>query len=273
VLRSLVLALILLAPALSRADQTGEIDWSRRVVKARGQGAPDLSAPSISVARLGAERAAKADALRNLLETLHGVEVASGEKLGTLLQNDQALKSRVDGLVRGFKVVAPHYFSDGGVALDVEFEIDKLPDDLKSRLKVPGSAGGPEPTLEPGPTPPKPDLGGSIDWARRVLKARGQGTPDLGAASISVARLGAERAAKVDALAGLLTTLKGAKTGTGDVGALLQDDRALAGRVDGALRGFRIVKPHYYSDGGVALDVELDLDQLPADLSKLIQAP
>ena len=37
------------------SEATGEIDWQRRVIKARGQGAPDLNAPSISSARLGAE--------------------------------------------------------------------------------------------------------------------------------------------------------------------------------------------------------------------------
>jgi len=50
----------------------GEIDWNRRVLIGHGQGAPDLNAPSVAVARLGAERAAKLDAYRNALESLKG---------------------------------------------------------------------------------------------------------------------------------------------------------------------------------------------------------
>ena len=135
--RAAFLAALLLVPAIARADATGEIDWSRRVIKAKGQGAPDLNAPSISVARLGAERAAKADAMRNLLETLKGAAVTSGDSLGTLMQNDATLKTKVEGVIRGFKVVAPHYFNDGGVALDVEVELDKLPAELTAHLKAP----------------------------------------------------------------------------------------------------------------------------------------
>jgi hypothetical protein len=140
----LFIAALLCAPAVARADNTGEIDWARRVIKARGQGAPDLSSPSISVARLGAERAAKADAMRNLLETLKGASVESGARVGTLLQNDYALMTKVQGVLRGFRVVPaapgkpnPHYYSDGGVAIDVELPIDSLPVELKAGLKAP----------------------------------------------------------------------------------------------------------------------------------------
>ena len=146
----LMLAAMLCAPAVARADDKGEIDWARRVLKARGQGAPDLSAPSISVARLGAERAAKADAMRNLLELLKGATVTNGARVGTLLQNDNALKTTVSGALRGFTVVKgkpgkpnPHYYSDGGVAIDVELAIDSLPPELAKGLKPPEGAAPP----------------------------------------------------------------------------------------------------------------------------------
>ena len=50
--RWVMLALLVLVPFTARADAGGEIDWQRRVLKATGQGAPDLNAPSIAVARL-----------------------------------------------------------------------------------------------------------------------------------------------------------------------------------------------------------------------------
>jgi len=61
-----------LAAAPTLAQGKGEIDWNRRVLIGHGQGAPDLNAPSVAVARLGAERAAKLDAFRNALESLKG---------------------------------------------------------------------------------------------------------------------------------------------------------------------------------------------------------
>lgn len=153
--RSLLCAALLLAPLAAGADASGEIDWQRRVIKARGQGAPDLNAPSISVARLGAERAAKADAMRNLLETLKGAQVTSGGSAGGLLQGEDALRMRTEGTLRGFKVVQPHYFSDGGMALDVEIEIDKLPPEL-GRLLRPQAAVATPGTPPSGAVAPAP---------------------------------------------------------------------------------------------------------------------
>ena len=136
-LRLLPFALLVLVPLTARADATGEIDWQRRVLKATGQGAPDLNAPSIAVARLGAERAAMATAQRNALETLKGATLESGGTVGTLLQNDSALRTKVQGKLRGVRAVKTHYYSDGGVSLDVEVPLDQLPAEIAQNLKAP----------------------------------------------------------------------------------------------------------------------------------------
>ena len=138
--RWVTLALLVLVPFTARADASGEIDWQRRVLKATGQGAPDLNAPSIAVARLGAERAAMATAQRNALETLKGATLESGGTVGTLLQNDTALRSKVQGKLRGVRAVKTHYFSDGGVSLDVEVPLDQLPGEIAQNLKPPAGA-------------------------------------------------------------------------------------------------------------------------------------
>jgi hypothetical protein len=137
VLRLLPFALLVLVPLTARADATGEIDWQRRVLKATGQGAPDLNAPSIAVARLGAERAAMATAQRNALETLKGATLESGGMVGTLLQNDSALRTKVQGKLRGVRAVKTHYYSDGGVSLDIEVPLDQLPAEIAQNLKAP----------------------------------------------------------------------------------------------------------------------------------------
>ena len=276
VLRTLLFAALICAPTLARAaDQTGQIDWTRRVIKAKGVGAPDLEAASISSARLKAEQAAKGDALRNLLEVLQGAELTTGDKLGTLLQNDATMKSKVSGTLRGFRVVEKHYFADTGVSVDVEAELDKLPPELLAQLKQPAPGGPPKSDgKEAGASPPKQDGNGTIDWSRKVIQARGQGLPDLNSTTTATARMGTERAAKLDAISQLMKALKAASLEAGGtVADLLDKDDSLRAKLENKLGGYKVVAPHYYKDGGVALDVEVEFDKLPAELGKLIPAP
>ena len=131
-------AALLVLPRLALADGgKGEFDWNRRVLVGHGQGAPDLNAPSTAVARLGAERAAKLDAVRNALETLKGAELSQGGSVGSLLQGDSTLQSKVEGRLRGVQAIKTHYYSDGGVSLDIEVPLDQLPAELARGLKLP----------------------------------------------------------------------------------------------------------------------------------------
>jgi hypothetical protein len=129
-----------LAAAPTLAQGRGEIDWNRRVLIGHGQGAPDLNAPSVAVARLGAERAAKLDAYRNALESLKGLQLQSGGSVGTLLQDDEKLTGRVEGTLKGVKPIKTRYFSDGGVTLDIEVPLDELPPELSRAIRVPPGA-------------------------------------------------------------------------------------------------------------------------------------
>ena len=133
-------AALVLVPQLALAQGKGEIDWNRRVLVGHGQGAPDLNAPSVAVARLGAERAAKLDAYRNALEQLKGLDLQQGGSVGTMLQNDTTLVGRIDGKLKGVKPVKVHYFSDGGVSLDIEVPLDELPPEIARVVKVPAGA-------------------------------------------------------------------------------------------------------------------------------------
>src|SRR5512139_4025103 len=94
---------------------SGAVDWQKKVVKCTGSGAANLrdAGGNPAVARIGAEKTAKLDALRNCMEALKGVQLRSGQTVGGALKSDAALTGRVEGLVRGFRVVgAPRYFSD-----------------------------------------------------------------------------------------------------------------------------------------------------------------
>lgn len=110
----------------------GEINWTKKTVTATGSGAANLKDGPVAVARLNAERAAKLDALRNILETLQGVQVDGKRNVGDMMSNG-TIKSKVQGMARGFKVVDTRYYSDGSVDLVVSMPID---DNLTSALNV-----------------------------------------------------------------------------------------------------------------------------------------
>ncbi len=142
-----VLLCALIASANATAAASATVDWSRRVIVAKGQGAPDLQAPTPAAARIGAERAAQLDAFRNILETLKGVDVKSGQTVGQAMTSDAQVKASVEGVIRNFKVTDRKYFSDGGVELTVEMALDgKLAELLlpKSEAAVNKVAQGPK---------------------------------------------------------------------------------------------------------------------------------
>jgi hypothetical protein len=127
-----------LVATTAQAAPSASIDWEKRVIVARGQGAPDLAAPNPAAARIGAERAAEVDAFRNILETLKGVQVKGGTTVGSLMESDSVLRASVEGVLKKFKIVDRRYFSDGGVELDVEMPLDGQ----IAELLVPKVTGG-----------------------------------------------------------------------------------------------------------------------------------
>lgn len=136
-----LLIAVALAPAAALADPPpGRIDWDSRSIRATGVGPPDLNAPSISVARLSAERAAMAAAQRNLFDALSAAPLQSGGTAGALLQKDEALRAKVQAKLRSVRPVKTHYFSDGGISLELQMPLDQLPPEIGGALKAPPQA-------------------------------------------------------------------------------------------------------------------------------------
>lgn len=133
--------LVLAVPALALAQGapgkdlkvTGDpkaptgVSWQGQVVRATGAGAPNMNASSPAQARLGAERTALLDAFRNLLAQVKGISVSSGKTMNNLMQNTQ-VGARVEGIIKGYRVVGKRYFSDNGVEVDVEVPLALLTD-------------------------------------------------------------------------------------------------------------------------------------------------
>ena len=92
----------------------GEIDWTNMTIMATGTGAPDRKLPNVAEIRLNAERAAKLSAHRNVLEALKSIRI-SGNTQGRAALSKGSIRTQVEGIVRGCKIVDTRYYSDGGV--------------------------------------------------------------------------------------------------------------------------------------------------------------
>ncbi len=139
----MLLSCLFLSPAWSQQPLiqvigNGEINWSEQNIRAAGSGAPNPDAPNIAAARLGAERAAKADALRNILETLKGVRIDSQTLVVNAMTQNDVIRTQVQGILRGAKVVNTRYLSDGAVEVTVEIP---MTGPLTQTLLPPASMG------------------------------------------------------------------------------------------------------------------------------------
>ncbi len=101
----------------------GEVNWTTKTVVATGSGAPNLKLENVAQVRLNAERAAKVDAYRNVLEALKGVKITAAEPGASALENAQ-VRAQVQGILRGCKTVDTRYYSDGGVDVVVRCSLD-----------------------------------------------------------------------------------------------------------------------------------------------------
>jgi hypothetical protein len=166
---SVFLVLILSSPLSMAQDRrevvenlsTGAINWTQGAVTAKGSGAPPKGITNIAQARLMAERAAKADALRNLLETVKGVRVDSETTVETFTTKSDRVLTRVSGIVIGARVVDTRYLSDGAVEVTVTVNLtgELLAVMLQELPPLSQPAMPSPPPPQPLPPPTKPSLG------------------------------------------------------------------------------------------------------------------
>jgi hypothetical protein len=181
---SVLLALLLSgAPLLAQQRSevvermgNGAVNWTQGVVTAKGSGAPpSKGVTNVAQARLMAERAAKADALRNLLETVKGVRVDSETTVESFTTKSDRVLTRVSGIVIGARVVDTKYLSDGAVEVTMSINLtgellavmlQELPPlsqplmpapPLPKPLPMPAKPSpAPPPVEKPVPPPPPP---------------------------------------------------------------------------------------------------------------------
>ncbi len=109
-----------IAQTVSRTDavetkDSGTINWTTSEVYATGIGAPPARPLNAAQARAMAERAAFVVALRNLLETVKGVRVDSETVVENFMTKSDVIRTHVEGIVKGARIVQTKYLSDGSV--------------------------------------------------------------------------------------------------------------------------------------------------------------
>ncbi|MGA2780342.1 MAG: hypothetical protein ABSF13_00310 [Smithella sp.] len=96
-------------------DKVGQssINWSAAYIEAVGIGSPPEKSAGKINARPIALRAAKEDAMRNLLEITKGVQVDSAKSVKDFTAGNNAIDTQVNAQVKGAEVVDRQYMPDG----------------------------------------------------------------------------------------------------------------------------------------------------------------
>ena len=150
----------------------GRADWTTGIVTAKGIGIPPKNPASALQAKEMAKSAAWAVALRNLLEVLKGVRVDSTTTVNNFVMTNDEVRTRVEGMVKGAKLVNQQEMPDGSFETTVEM---KLTGDF-SGVVLPK----PSPRADPLPQYKKPVVDGhttlkSYTYTGLVVDARGTG--------------------------------------------------------------------------------------------------
>lgn len=148
----------------------GRADWTTGIVTAKGIGIPPKNPASALQAKEMARTAAWAVALRNLLEAVKGVYVDSTTTVSNYVTTNDEVRTRVEGMVKGAKLLKEQEMPDGSYETTVEM---RLTGDF-SGVVLPK----PSPRTESLPQYKKPVVDGhtiSKSYSGLVVDARGTG--------------------------------------------------------------------------------------------------
>lgn len=111
----------------TKPDDRACIDWERQVAIALGTGAPATWAQNAAQKNISAERAARLDAARNLLELIKGVALTSDSTVSQSMVANDAVSSSIQGELNSIRAVdRPKYFSDGSVQVKLEASLRRV---------------------------------------------------------------------------------------------------------------------------------------------------
>ena len=143
---SITLAQWATAPgAVAEQNEFGLVNYSNREIIATGIGAVPANAPNVGAARANAIRAARVDALRNLVEAVKAVRVTSETTVSNNMVGSDVIRTKVEAMVRGARQVGDvKYLSDASVEVTMSVPMSGIMDVVlpTTATAVPPPAGG-----------------------------------------------------------------------------------------------------------------------------------
>lgn len=97
------------------------VDWSSGKIRARGIGLPPKNAPTPSVRRELAKRAAIVDAERNMVRALELINVAPGQPLAQALGGN--MTQTLSGYLQGYRMAAERDMDGGRLEIEIELPL------------------------------------------------------------------------------------------------------------------------------------------------------
>ncbi|MEK6743696.1 MAG: carboxypeptidase-like regulatory domain-containing protein [Nitrospirota bacterium] len=109
------------------------IDWSAGKIRSRGIGLPPKQAPTPTVKREMAKRAAVADAERNLLRIIELINVGPDQKFIEAL-GEKTYTQKLQGYLQGYRIATERDMDGGKIEVELELPLTG-PDGLSSYLQ------------------------------------------------------------------------------------------------------------------------------------------
>lgn len=122
----LLLTLPTLVATTYAAQDKSQITWNQSAsatVSAIGIGLPPESAHTAAQAKALARRAAIIDAYRNLLEATENINVDADTTIKNLMIANDTVRTHVDGIIHGAKIIDEQYMSDGSYQITLEINL------------------------------------------------------------------------------------------------------------------------------------------------------
>ncbi len=142
----LVVVFLLVIPTFGFSDDgqdfverlgQGSINWSEGTIIAKGIGAPPEKLYGKPSARPMALRAATLDAYRNILEVVVGVRIESATVVRDYTVENDVIRTKVDGMIKGAQIIKKEYLSDGTIEITMQMNMRggfsqlMLPEEIK----------------------------------------------------------------------------------------------------------------------------------------------
>jgi hypothetical protein len=100
----------------------GGVDWAAGKIHATGIGLPPRNAANDSVRRAMAERAALADAQRNMLRTIEQIKIDTGRNVKDAMRSKNTA-AKIEGFLKGYTVVSERELEGGKIEVVLELPL------------------------------------------------------------------------------------------------------------------------------------------------------